>query len=480
VGDPSKPVRVVLAYTDKAGAIGTSPQVNDLNLAADVGGTTYLGNFFSAQWSTTGGSPDAANNYEAIFLPAGTTGAISITVTAFNVADDGVPNTGDTTDQDFALVCYNCARFPDFTLSATPTPQSTCAPADAVYNITVGQIMGFTDPVTLSALGEPAGTNVNYSVNPVTPPGTSVLTIGNTGAATAGSYSMDLVGTAPTSTHTTTVQLDLFTGAPGTVTLVSPTNGATDVGIRPTLEWSAAIQGASYYLEVATDAGFGNLVYTTTILHSPFSILPISHTLASSLNYSTPYYWRVTAQNTCGSGSASAVSSLTTRAAPLVFCRTPNLSIPDDDSSGVADSLTAGATGSILDLNVVISATHTWVGDLFFTLEHVDTGTSVTIIDRPGVPDSTYGCDGYDMAATLDDEAATPVEDECAPTTPAISGSFSPSNPLSGFDGQGMTGTWTLTVSDNAGQDTGTLDGWCLHPSGVQDKVYLPIILRSQ
>jgi uncharacterized repeat protein (TIGR01451 family) len=265
------------------------------------------------------------------------------------------------------------------------------------------------------------------------------------------------VGTAPTSTHTTTVQLDLLTGAPGTVTLVSPTNGATGVDTQPALEWSAATQGTTYLLEVATDAGFGNLVYTTTAT-------TISHTLASSLNYSTPYYWRVTAQNTCGSGSTSATFSFTTLDAPLIVCSTPNLSIPDNDPTGVTDSLTAGATGSIDDFNVAITATHTWVGDLFFALEHVDTGTRVIIIDRPGVPDSTYGCWGEDIDATLDDEAATPVEDECAPTTPSISGSFFPSEPLSGFDGEDMTGTWTLTVSDNAGQDTGTLDGWCLHP----------------
>ena len=36
VADPAKPVRIVLAYTDAPGAIGTSPQVNDLNLAADI------------------------------------------------------------------------------------------------------------------------------------------------------------------------------------------------------------------------------------------------------------------------------------------------------------------------------------------------------------------------------------------------------------------------------------------------------------
>jgi hypothetical protein len=82
--------------------------VNDFNLAAAIleGDTTYLGNVFSGQWSIGVGdaSYDAANNYEAIFLPACTTGAISIVVTAFNVGGDGVPNTGDTTDQDFILV----------------------------------------------------------------------------------------------------------------------------------------------------------------------------------------------------------------------------------------------------------------------------------------------------------------------------------------------------------------------------------------
>src|SRR5262249_5320097 len=97
VADPSRPVRIVMAYTDAPGAVGTSPQVNDLNLAATVGATTYLGNVFSGQNSVPGGSPDAANNYEAVFLPAGTSGAISVTVTGFNIAGDGVPNHGDGT-----------------------------------------------------------------------------------------------------------------------------------------------------------------------------------------------------------------------------------------------------------------------------------------------------------------------------------------------------------------------------------------------
>ncbi len=151
VADPSKPLRIVMVYTDAAGAIGISPQVNNLNLTAQVNATSYLGNRFSGQWSTTGGTADNANNYEAVFLPVGASGALQITVTAANIAGNGVPNNADPTDQDFALVCYNCAQNPDFTLAATPASQDICAPADAVYTVNVGSILGYNDPVTLAS-----------------------------------------------------------------------------------------------------------------------------------------------------------------------------------------------------------------------------------------------------------------------------------------------------------------------------------------
>jgi uncharacterized repeat protein (TIGR01451 family) len=41
-------------------------------------------------------------------------------------------------------------------------------------------------------------------------------------------------------------------------------------------------------------------------------------------------------------------------------------------------------------------------------------------------------------------------------------GTFPPANPLSAFDGENPGGTWELNVSDNAGADLGTIDGWCL------------------
>ena len=57
--------------------------------------------------SITGGAADHRNNVESVFLPAGTTGGFSVTVTAFNINSDGVPGDADLLDQDFALVVYN-------------------------------------------------------------------------------------------------------------------------------------------------------------------------------------------------------------------------------------------------------------------------------------------------------------------------------------------------------------------------------------
>ena len=308
--DPAQPVRIVLAYTDAPGAIGTSPQVNDLNLAADVDGTTYLGNVFSGQWSISGGAPDPLNNYEAIFLPPGTNGAIEITVTGFNIAGDGIPNSGDGTDQDFAIVCYNCAQTPTFSVDVTPTSLDVCAPADAVYDVDVASILGYSDAVTLSVSGNPAGTTATFSQNPVLPPGMSELTIGNTGSAAAGSYTLDIEADSTVGTRNRLVDLNLFTAVPIAPDLLTPSDGATNVSFKPSFSWTAVSQASSYLVEVSDDPGFSNIVYSATVADT-------SHTAATPLFASTTYYWRVTADNVCGNNT-STTFSFTTQAATMI------------------------------------------------------------------------------------------------------------------------------------------------------------------
>jgi hypothetical protein len=70
---------------------------------------TFRGNVFSNGFSATGGSADTLNNLENVYLenPAD---AFTVTVTAAGINGDGIPGNGDSSDQDFALVCTNCVE----------------------------------------------------------------------------------------------------------------------------------------------------------------------------------------------------------------------------------------------------------------------------------------------------------------------------------------------------------------------------------
>ena len=92
----------------------------------NVGGNTYKGNVFSGSTSITGGSADAKNNVESVFLPAGLSGGFTVTVTAASINSVGVPNASNALSQDFALVVYNAG--PSASLIATGYTLTTNEP----------------------------------------------------------------------------------------------------------------------------------------------------------------------------------------------------------------------------------------------------------------------------------------------------------------------------------------------------------------
>lgn len=110
VSTGANPLRITLAWTDAPGSTTGNAYKNNLDLTVTVNGTVFRGNVFSGANSTSGGTADVRNNVESVFLPAGTTGAVTITVSGTNINSDGVPNSGTTIDQDFALVAYNFAE----------------------------------------------------------------------------------------------------------------------------------------------------------------------------------------------------------------------------------------------------------------------------------------------------------------------------------------------------------------------------------
>jgi hypothetical protein len=321
--DAGRPMRIMLVWTDAPGhGLGGSTPAwnNDLDLVVEAGATTYRGNNFGADgYSVPGGSADFQNNTEGVFLETVSGGGVTIRIVATNINSDGVPGIGDDTDQDFALACYNCALEPGFTLAVDPTSQEVCAPDDTSYSIEVGEILGFSDPVTLSVSGVPAGASASFSTNPVTPPGSSILEVTDTGSAPAGEYALTIEGVSGTKTRSVGIDLRIDSDVPAQVALSSPADGAIDVPVTPTLAWMMVPYAIVYEIEVALDPAFANIVYTAT---SPST----NHVIQAPLGILTTHYWRVRAFNGCGEGSYSETFSFTT------FDFPPVLLVDDDDN----------------------------------------------------------------------------------------------------------------------------------------------------
>ena len=310
VPDPTKPLKITLAWSDAPGAVGASPAlVNNLDLIVTDGPTIYRGNAFSNGWSISGNVADKRENLENVYLRShGDT--VVIRVEATNLPGDAILYNDDPTDQSFALICANCTLQPDFSLAASPAVQTVCAPASAAYSLAVRRALGFYDPVTLSVVDLPAGAAAIFGRNPVRPPATTTVIISNTAAVAPGAYPISLVGLTADRTHTTTVQLNLFDAPPAAPSLLTPAAGALAQPPRPTFTWNAPSQAQTAAIEIARDPEFASLVITAT------GLTGASFTPTADLPLRAVYYWRVRMANVCGSGAASAVYTFTTRSAP--------------------------------------------------------------------------------------------------------------------------------------------------------------------
>jgi serine protease AprX len=138
---PAQPLRLMLVWTDAPGhGLGGSTPAwnNNLDLIVESGGDTYRGNNFAASgWSATGGASDTKNNTEGVFIGPTAAGTYHVRVLAANLTSDAIPGVGDATDQDFALVCYNCAEVPSGPLPPVAEAGSAATPVYTPVAVTL-------------------------------------------------------------------------------------------------------------------------------------------------------------------------------------------------------------------------------------------------------------------------------------------------------------------------------------------------------
>jgi hypothetical protein len=139
------------------------------------------------------------------------------------------------------------AAQPGFSIGAAPASQSVVAGASADYSVTVTRTGGFTDPVTLSVAGVPAGATASFTPNPAD---SSTLTLTTSSATAAGTYPLTITGTTTGTTRST--------GA--TLVVTAPPPPDFSLGATPASQSIVRGGAASYTVTVSPSAGFTGTV----------------------------------------------------------------------------------------------------------------------------------------------------------------------------------------------------------------------------
>jgi hypothetical protein len=96
---------------------------------------------------------------------------------------------------------------PDFSLSASPASRTIDQGQSTSYSVTVSGINGFSSSVSLSVGGLASGASASFSANPVSPGGSSTLTINTTTTASTGSFTFTVTGRGGAVTRSTSAEL---------------------------------------------------------------------------------------------------------------------------------------------------------------------------------------------------------------------------------------------------------------------------------
>jgi len=281
----------------------------------------------------------------------------------FGVHEDGAGDITGMFIDDVSVTSQNCGA-PDFVIRTTPPAPAVCAGASLPLGVAVESQNGvnFTSQVALAASHLPPGATASFAQNPIRPGESTILTLATARPTAGDHFAIEVSGVAVAPppdgprTVTTTVQIDA--NPPDAPELVSPRAGEVNVSRRPTLTWTApfvpdslasraprpgralfpwelganrppgaaglaaapmamvpsgaapapatiapfAFGAASYRVQVARDAAFTSIVADAQVTETSF-------TLPVDLDIATPYFWRVSATNACGTGALSATGT---------------------------------------------------------------------------------------------------------------------------------------------------------------------------
>lgn len=137
----------------------------------------------------------------------------------------------------------------------------------------------------------------------------------------------------------------------------------------------------------------------------------------------------------------------------------------------IGNSMTLSGLGSSLSgLTVTLNISGGNNSGLYAYLVHG--GTTVTLMNQPGVGVNGFGAYGAGMNLTLQDAGAANGPIQSAISGSVLTGSYSAAGSLASFNNGDPNGLWTLYFADTIpGGGNATLNGWSLNITAVPEPV---------
>jgi Peptidase family M1 domain/Secretion system C-terminal sorting domain len=207
-----------------------------------------------------------------------------------------------------------------FNFSNTIAATATCiAPASMSITLGTNAINGFANPITLSVVsGVPAGANVTFSNNPVTPGGNTIVTLNNTNSLPSGSYNINLQGAATgAANQTATISFVINPGASPAIT-TPPISQTVCEGANVTFTITAAT-ATNFQWQVSTNGGtsWANVTGSTS---ATLILSAVTNTLNGN-------QYRCQASTLCGASNSTGATltvntgiNITTQPANATIC----------------------------------------------------------------------------------------------------------------------------------------------------------------
>ncbi|MBP6827632.1 MAG: proprotein convertase P-domain-containing protein, partial [Saprospiraceae bacterium] len=326
---------------------------------------------------------------------------------------------------------------PALTLGLSADAGQACLPDAFSTEILTAGTLGFSTPVSLAITGDlPPGAVVTFSKTTLNPGESGTLEVDMNSVTQEGVYTFNLEATAGGNPPlirpiTLTLVSNDFSG----LVLLTPADGATDLGLTQTLHWKSVPDANTYDVEFSKSPSFNTILASKT--DTPLDSLKLSFLLEKG----TAYYWRVRPRNECGIREWQETSFFSTYAENCQVYTANDLpkNMTSNGTPTIESKITLNAGGTISDINIrQIKGYHEFFKDLEAHLISPQ-GTDVLLFKEK--------CGNFNgfFNFGMDDDA--PGAFPCPPANNAQF--YRPQNPLSPFYGHNNAGPWTLRIKDN-------------------------------